>query len=487
MTAASPALGRAEGRPTAWHRGPLVDSAAYAFSWVFALVPLLLSSAPGSFGPVPLYLAILAISSTHRHVGLPYVYLDGEVRARHPLRFFALPLVLALAWLAAPGLDRAAAPVSRGDLVALACVVATLARALRRDEPDGPARFGPSAIVARALPGVAGGLVHLSLARSLGAPATAAAAALAASSTALLAPSAESGASRTRRAWLPVACVALGALALARPGPTTLSTRGLLDTVTLFAAAWNIWHVLMQKFGIFRMYSAKRTTLTPGRAEVPAWLDRLLVFGWVPLWMAVLGPKNRELVVREVGADDPLLPRLLDALVAGEGLLVPLGVGLVLAAHVGWLSAEHRAGGLTSAPRLTMAAGTSLLSLSLCLFDPIKVYLAWATSHAIEYVVFVHAFQEKRYAAPLAHRPLLGRLLAWPKAFWLVLLAVPSALYLVGRFWGTHLGPVGESPTLFGHRLSTWVSYYAIFQSLAHFYFDGFLWKMRRASVRRHL
>lgn len=486
MTTTSPTLGRAAPAASAWHRGPLVDTAAYAFSWVFALGPLLLlgGAEASPYGPLPLYLAILAISSTHRHVGLPYVYLDREVRERHPLRFLALPLVLALACLAAPGLDRLAAPVSRGDLVALACVVATLARALRRDEPG--VAGGARSIVARALPGLAGGLVHLSLASSLGPPATALAALLSALSTALLAPLGPER-SRLRRAWLPAACLALGALALVRPGPTTLSTRALLDTITLFAAAWNIWHVLMQKFGIFRMYAAKRMTLGRGRADVPAWVDRLLVFGWVPLWMAVLGPRNRELVVREVGADDPLLPRLLDGLVAAEGLLVPLGVALVLAAHVTWLRAEHAASGLKSAPRLTMAAGTSLLSLALCFFDPIKVYLAWAASHAIEYVVFVHAFQERRYREPLAHRPLLGRLLAWPKAFWLTLLVVPSALYLLGRFWGTHLGPVGASPTVLGHRLSTWVSYYAIFQSLAHFYFDGFLWKMRRASVRRHL
>ena len=35
--------------------------------------------------------------------------------------------------------------------------------------------------------------------------------------------------------------------------------------------------------------------------------------------------------------------------------------------------------------------------------DPVRAFLAFSFSHAVEYMVFVWAFQRRRYAAPLPH------------------------------------------------------------------------------------
>ena len=32
-----------------------------------------------------------------------------------------------------------------------------------------------------------------------------------------------------------------------------------------------------------------------------------------------------------------------------------------------------------------------------------------------------------------------------------------------------------------------WLLYWGIYQSMVHFYFDGFLWKMRKKSVRANI
>jgi hypothetical protein len=36
-------------------------------------------------------------------------------------------------------------------------------------------------------------------------------------------------------------------------------------------------------------------------------------------------------------------------------------------------------------------------------------------------------------------------------------------------------------------KLGAWIFYWGVFQSILHFYFDGFLWKTRRPEVRMSL
>jgi hypothetical protein len=44
-----------------------------------------------------------------------------------------------------------------------------------------------------------------------------------------------------------------------------------------------------------------------------------------------------------------------------------------------------------------------------------------------------------------------------------------------------------EPPEFFGITLRGWILYYAVYQSLVHFYLDGFLWKMRQPEVRANI
>ena len=63
------------------------------------------------------------------------------------------------------------------------------------------------------------------------------------------------------------------------------SARWLVAGVVMIAGAWNVWHVYMQKFGVLRMYAAK----SGSSIESPRWVDRLLLFCWVPLYLVWLG------------------------------------------------------------------------------------------------------------------------------------------------------------------------------------------------------
>ncbi|MEZ4466316.1 MAG: hypothetical protein R3F43_18145 [bacterium] len=212
--------------------------------------------------------------------------------------------------------------------------------------------------------------------------------------------------------------------------------RGWVEGAATIAGTWNVWHVYMQKYGILRMYAAK-SGVEPAR-RAPGWVDRLLIFGWLPLLITWGGPHHRAAVDRNYRSGRRVLTPLLDWLEVHQGWLVPLAIAVLVAALGLWLRAEWRASRLKNPARLLMAGGTTALSGSFLFFDPFKVALAFAFSHAREYTVFVWAFQRRHYREQPAHRPLLGQLLRFP--FYVAVIGGCAALYIVLRYWGKYVG-----------------------------------------------
>jgi hypothetical protein len=244
----------------------------------------------------------------------------------------------------------------------------------------------------------------------------------------------------------------------------------------------------MQKYGIMRMYSAKARGRFAGElAEVPGWADRALVLCWLPLYFAYLGPLYREIAVDYFDDAKTVLPGFIDLLERAMPVTIPLTLALVLVVHGLWLQREWQANRLRSVPRLLMTAGTTGLAACFFVFDPVKVYLAFAFSHALEYCVFVWAFQRKRYQQPLEHGPALGRLLQRPVLFYLGMVALFAVAFLLLKYWGRFIMPEAARPELFGYRTAYWLGFWGVYQSMVHFYFDGFLWKMRLPSVRANI
>lgn len=354
-----------------WHVSPWVDAAAYHWSWVWALLPvLLIGGSEASWWPMLVF--VLGLNFSHRLLTLPYVYLDGAVFRTHPWKFSVFPLLM------------------------VACIAAS--PFVERSGPEGRLALGVCAGV---------------------------------------------------------------------------------------SAAWNLWHVLMQKYGILRMYAAKSGL--PLSSRTPGWVDRLLVFAPLPLLVAWVGPESRDAVARYFRSGRSFMPAVIDALVAFRPVLLATGMALCLAAIFLFVRAEWRSHRLTHRPRLSMALGTTLLAAAFLMVDPVKVYLAYGFSHALEYTVFVWAYLRKRYRAPLAHDPPLGRLLRRPALFYGAVLLGLGAFYALAKWWDDYFFP-GDTPPMWGgvpaHR---WVFYLAVFQSMTHFYFDGFLWKMRVPETRANL
>lgn len=473
-----------------WHVSPAVDIAAYALSWIWVLIPLAILG-PVKADYIVVYMIVLAATDVHRHAGLPYVYMDAEIRRQYPLRFFLLPVVLFAAWAASPWLAGQRFRLHTVDLAALLAGIVLLIQIMRRDGKAGAPSWRELLQVLGPTLGIA---VVATLSSGDGHPAPAWwwVGAFVVGSVVLELRRRRTTTPDVRPRWTgPVLAVALalGALVFGAQLDGVLG-KGVRPSVLLAAAAvvagiWNIWHVLMQKYGILRLYSAK----SGNDDKVPGWVDRLLIFGWIPFAVVYLGTTYRDVVETNFRRGERFLPPLLDAVEAISVVLLPLSILLVATAAALWIRAELRANRLRNAPRLWMAGGTMLLASCFLFMDPLEVYLSFAFSHAIEYFVFVWAFQRRRYHRPLAHAPALQRVLRHPWLAYGGFIFGLGIAFVLLKYYGRHINPMprSEQPAVFGVRTSTWIMYWTTFQSMVHFYYDGFMWKMRSGAVRANI
>jgi hypothetical protein len=363
-----------------WHISPVIDMAAYHFSWIWVLVPMILASgflgAPDQIG-ISLYILalVIGVNLAHRHFGLPYAYFDDEVFRTHRLQLIWFPLVC-IALLAAT-------PVLLNQKIA-----------------------GP-----------------------------------------------------------------IGA--------------GTLNAIVFFAVLWNIWHVYMQKFGILRLYMAKDPA--PTERKTVAWVDKYFLLCWFPLYLSYLAPKYKNLILdrgQVVAEYTSVIIRFMEkheaGLVAPSALVAVGGVGL-------WLWHEWRAHQFQNRARLSAGGGTLLILTALFWTNPVTAYIAFGFSHALEYMTFVWAFQRRRYRRPQSQHCLMARLLRCPTTWYTAFIVVFIAAGILQVLWGRTILTTTKPIMFLGLAGRSWVLYYAVYQSLVHFYMDGFLWKMRRPEVRGNI
>ena len=345
---------------------PVVDVSAYAFSWLFILLPLTYFSTREH--QILMLLTVVGLTFAHRHYTLPYVYLDREIFDTHPKRFTWFPLLMLVGFLASPAL------------------------------------------------------------------------------------------------W-------------------NTRARIVVAAIVFVAGAWNLWHVYAQKFGVLRMYAAKSGSAT----ESPRWVDRVLLFCWVPLFVVWLAPAYRDQIENAFPTVRDIALPLIDAMARALPFLVVPAIACVVAGLGIFLYYEWKAQRFRNAPRLAMALGTTLLSASFLIFNPVHVFMAFAFSHAVEYMVFVWAYQRRRYSATRVPEPLLGRLLKHPWLAYGIFTIAITVPYLLMRFWGYLIVPGETNPMMLGTTIERWAFYWSVFQSLVHFYYDGFLWKMRLPSIQANI
>jgi len=247
--------------------------------------------------------------------------------------------------------------------------------------------------------------------------------------------------------------------------PTRLWWSPGFDVVAGALIAWNIWHTLMQRYGIARAYAVKGGGGLDQRAHGRRDLHMLLALAVCTAACVIMfrqdtfyGRAQRALagIHAVVAQEHPGI---------GWALLVVAGA-VAAAMVIAWVRGEAQARPRVGrAPRLVFWA-SSVCLLGVCVaHGPVVGFLVFGFAHSIEYILFVYLFSHRRLVrgetAPSART--FGR--AVPLAMVSVILL---ALFVAARqVWTVPL----------------FVVYYTATSAL-HYFYDGLIWKMRRPEVR---
>lgn len=242
--------------------------------------------------------------------------------------------------------------------------------------------------------------------------------------------------------------------------------------VLIVTGTWNMWHTIMQRHGIARIYAAKARggleTREHGRRDLRlVWsavaLTAVLTLMFRPTTFA--GIANARKLLQAV---DPLVHGWLGWAVLAVVASVSLNLGVSWAAHERAATLERR----ERIPRLNFLSSTAALLAVFVAHGPVVGYLCFGVAHAVEYVFFFHVFGRRKFAGrAVEQQGLAARMLARPLIWGPII-----ALALSGLFFA-----------LADHRTSEPYLVYYTATSLLHFLYDGWIWKVRKPEVAKHL
>ncbi len=271
------------------------------------------------------------------------------------------------------------------------------------------------------------------------------------------------------RAFVGSAVAIVGATALAWAARDAAPS--VWTGVVVLGVVWNIWHSIMQRYGIARIYAGKAGAGLEAGAHAAR--EKRLVWSAVLLLSAALiatraasleGHPSGRAVLRVV---QPLLDSRLPTLLLAAAAL--LFAGLLGS----WGAAELRAEIplRDRIPRLAFLASTFVLLLITYVYGPIVGFLVFASAHGVEYIAFVHHFAARAYANRTD--AFAARILRNP---------LRSALAIVPASFFFYIGMRTSGYTLLGAFVVYEVSF-----AMVHFLYDGWVWKARSPALRKPL
>jgi tetratricopeptide (TPR) repeat protein len=235
---------------------------------------------------------------------------------------------------------------------------------------------------------------------------------------------------------------------------------------------WDIWHVLMQHYGFMRIYDAKQGEIHPWTSR----LDLAVSLSWY-LTSITLSPQYRHhLLLRAYSSGVPLLPPAVVESTAKLMLTVSCVLTVVHAAYAIYVWKERRYFNWRKLVTLTiflMATGYLYIGLN----DFTAGFAIWSAFHCLQYYGIVWVFNRNRVLKDQA----VSRFVRF--------LFRPSPL-LVALYVGLFLmyGAVNYSiPYISDERLRQWLMALVITSGSLHYYYDGFIWKVRERETRQFL
>ena len=253
---------------------------------------------------------------------------------------------------------------------------------------------------------------------------------------------------------------------------TLWAARHDLHGLLFVAFTWDIWHVLMQQYGFLRIYDAKSARVDPWSAR----LDRALALSWYLTFIALSPHYTHDLFLRAYSTGIPAI---------SPGVLSTIQLSLVVASAAitamyifSIIRDRHR--GYAPNWRKVLALGC-FLSATWYLYviypDFVVGFAVWSAFHCVQYYGIVWAYNRSR----VLKAPGVGTLLRFlfrPRLA-LVLLYAAMIFAYGGLNWVARYLPKGRGLEL--------LMAFVITSGVLHYYYDGFIWRVRDRGLRRVL
>ena len=245
-----------------------------------------------------------------------------------------------------------------------------------------------------------------------------------------------------------------------------------IQAVGLVAMAWGIWHGMMQTYGFCRIYDAKASARAVARARV----DLALCCAWFSAAVLLSPMRFRTLLELYYESGGPVVA---SAAVDMIRMAIVVALGLVTIVFLWRQWADWKAGGGASPVKLTLLVssiafwwycnnGVQNILVGIALFE---------VFHDVQYLAIVWIYNRARVERDKSIRGFMRFVFRRSGALIGVYVGLVMAYGAIGF---THSAITAES---IRHVLIGVVTASA----LLHFYYDGFIWKVRESQTRRML
>jgi tetratricopeptide (TPR) repeat protein len=245
-----------------------------------------------------------------------------------------------------------------------------------------------------------------------------------------------------------------------------------LNAMVLVAYVWGVWHGLMQTYGFLRIYDGKVGSASP----VTARLDWLMSVTWFGAAVLLSPTRMAKILADYYRSGGVSVPPAVLAAITNLWLVATAVVTLSFLAHV----FRERAGGRAQSPAKLALMATSIgfwWYSNVAVANMLVGIALFEIFHDVQYLTVVWIYNLNR----AVRNPNVGGF----------------TRFLFRRSWGLtglYLGLVAAYGSL--NLVPAWLSSQTISRSLTglltasallHFYYDGFIWKVREQSVRESL
>ncbi len=236
--------------------------------------------------------------------------------------------------------------------------------------------------------------------------------------------------------------------------------------VSVTATFWDVYHSAMQTFGLGRIYDMKAGNAPDKGRMLDSWINYVFYAGPIAAGMALMDHVEDFEEFDQIGwAALGAFPQTVEGVAGAIRVAVILGSLLVVGVYVVGYWRLARQGYTISAQKVTLLASTAITSIVAWGFNPFFIaFVVMNAFHAIQYYAIVWLKEGKSLTkrvglANSRHKKWLP----------FVLFLVPPLLY----------GLVQEYVDL----PSNWVYAFVLTVVTLHFWYDGFIWSVRKKHV----